>query len=221
MDYFIRWQVTEKLPQSFLSQDKIVKEVIAPILNDGFFKGIVNNYYITKANYTDVRLQVFVVVEKNLKTLDAYLKHKLSNLSLTSKDGPCQQPVVFPYYGPLDKEQDFREYLQNISDIAIDFHLGNLDEAKKTAVMCRFRTKPYGVLEPRHCLHMHFLQNSRHYGQLIENNMVDRFWESFAISYSRLTTPWDHFYYNIILGLDPSPADTEEKVAAMIGITLE
>lgn len=166
MDYFIRWQVTEKIPQFFSSQDKILREVIAPILKNDFFIDNVNNYYVTKVIKTDVRLQVFVS-KKNLRTLEKYVQRKLSHLSLTAKDGPNQQPVVFPYYGPLDKEQEFRDYLQNISEIAVDLHLGDLYEAKKTAITARFRTKPYRILEPRHYLHNHFLQNSKQHCRCI------------------------------------------------------
>lgn len=219
MDYFIRWQITERTPQVFSSQDKIVRQTIAPMVTDKVFLDNVNNYYVTKANKTDVRLQIFTE-ESNIKVLEEYVDSKFFSLSLTAKDGPHQATKIVASYGPLEKEHEFCNYLRSMSDIAIDLHLGNLYEAKQMAVTARFRTTPYGDLLPRQYLHEHFMQNSKHYRQLVEDRIVDTFWESFTTHHPRLT-PWYHFYYNAVLGLDAPPSITEQEFAAVLGISLK
>ncbi len=203
-DYFIRWQFTKENPIPFKTQEEIILSFLIPLVEKKYFLEKANSFYITKINYTTVRLQVFVN-HKFLASLQKIVESATTFLVVKNEEEPVRGNIISKGYAPLNREMDFREYLEDITCIGLDLHKNDLVSAKNFAVKSKFESKPIGNLHPKKILNDHFHKFSKHY-RLLEKGTVkiNNFWNRFCESYSN-STSWDHFYYNIVLGLDLDP----------------
>lgn len=208
-DYFIRWQFTKENPIHFKSQEEIILSFLMPLVEKKEFLEEVTNFYITKIGLITVRLQVFVNHDF-LEPLQKIVESATASLIVKDKEGPTQGLVISKGYAPSNREMDFREYLEDITRIGLDLHKNDLLSAKKFALKSRFESKPRGALHPREVLKDHFHKLSKYYC-LLEKDSVkfNTFWDRFCEKHPN-STPWDHFYYNIVLGLD-APAGMSYK----------
>jgi len=220
MDYFIRWQITKQEAVKFKTQEDVILYFLIPLVEKKEFFEKVTNFYITKINYTTVRLQVFVN-HNFLESLQEIVESAISSLFVVDKEGPTQGLIVYEDYAPSDREMDFREYLEDITRIGLDLHKSDLISAKNFAVKSRFISKPIGNLHPKDVLGEHFHGFSKYYRLLEKDSLkINNFWDRFCENYPECT-PWDHFYYNIILGLDISPGMSYENFAKEAGTSID
>lgn len=218
MDYFVRWQFTKKDPYYFTSQEEIIVSPLIPLVRSEAFQAKVTNFYITRINFTTVRLQIFTT-DDHLEDIQRLIKSSTSSLLLCEKNGPNQNPRIVDGYGPPERETDFREYLEDITKIGLDLILGDLILAKRFAVSARFEGQPRGTLHPREILGEHFHDFSEYYRSLErDTNKLSEFWDRFCFRYANCT-PWDHFYYNIVLGADARAGASREQFVKFIGLS--
>lgn len=218
MDYLILWRFTQKPSTSFKTQVALIKSSLIGLVKDKGFQNKKTNFYITKVNKTDVRLAVFTKEEKSLDVLkdkvNSYTK-TLIKLGGDEWDGRAVKVEKARagstiYYESDTMELDFRKYLENITLIGLDLHqLDDFNIARNFAVEIMYKIPPLGVLETKRAqtlMEEHFQKHSKYYRSL--KNDVEKanvFWKNFSYHYFRkpIATPWRHFYYNIILGLEP------------------
>lgn len=204
MDNFICWEISERQPKAFSSQDKVILDLILPTIKDTSVNSLIRNYYITKANLTNSRLQVFVN-DENLDKLENKVESRFAEYIVVRKDGPRKAVVVYPHYGPKRFESKFRDLLQEVTTIAVELLSWNAIESKKIALKARFETKPFGATEPRTFLDVCLREHSPTYNHLVWKQTVDDFWinfNRFSPKMGSRYTPWMHFFYNAVLGYD-------------------
>lgn len=218
MDHFVCWRFTKKDPLNFTSQEEIIVSTLVPLVRSEAFQAKVTNFYITRINFTTVRLQIFTT-DEHLEDVQRIIESSTSSLLLCEKSGPKQNPRIVGGYGPAERETDFREYLEDITKIGLDLILGDLILAKRFAVSARFEGQPRGPLHPREILGEHFHDSSEYYrSQERDTNKLSEFWDRFCLRYAN-RTPWDHFYYNIVLGKDPPVGVSREQLLRQIGLS--
>ena len=218
MDYLIRWQFTQELSVPFKTQVEIIKSNLIGLVKDEAFQYKKSNFYITKFNKTDVRLAVFTTKEENLDALHDIVGSYTKTLKKLNRDGWDGRIVKgeearagsSTYYESDAMELDFRKYLENITLIGLNLHqLDNFNIAKNFAVEIMYEVPPLGVLEPQasqELIGSHFQKYSEYYRLLKSDaEKTSSFWKNFSYHYFRnpIPTPWRHFYYNIILGIEP------------------
>ena len=192
-DLFICWEFSKESPQQFITQDEIVVDYILPNLNH--FKEFIRHFYVTKINYTNVRLQVFF--NKSFIQKADYIQNLFSELTLINKMGPKLINIV-ENYGPLEKELEFREFLTDISFINLDLH-NHISQAK--SIGCKTRINMKNGEDIRSCLSNYFFEYSQHFKKLVATKKDELFWKRIQYKFNG-KTPWDHFYFNPILGFD-------------------
>lgn len=219
MEYFISWQFTQKDPLTFKAQEEIIVSTLAPLVRSETFVSMVTNFYITRIRFTTARLQIFTTHEHQEK-IQSLIKESTSHLLLCEKNGPNPNPKIVGGYGPPEREMDFRQYLEDITQIGLDLHLGDLTLAKQFALRARFDSQPRGESQPQEILEDHFRKGSEHYQLLEKNaNRLNAFWNNFCFYYNN-STPWDHFYYNMVLGADASNGASREQFARVVGVII-
>lgn len=227
MDYLIRWRFTKKPSVPYKTQVDIIKSNLSGLVEDVDFQNRKSNFYITKHNKTDVRLAVFAVKEENIGVLKDIVGSHTKKLIKLKGDGWDGRVVKgeeatagsSTYYESNKMEPDFREYLENITLTGLDLHqLDDFDTAKNFAVDIMYKIPPLGVLKTKRAetLMKEYFQKYSRYYYLLESNFKrdNAFWKNFSYHYSRkpVATPWRHFYYNIILGIEPRILlENEEK----------
>jgi hypothetical protein len=68
MNFLVKWQFTKESPVCFKTQAEIINFSLVPLVEDKSFQDKKLSFYITKQDYTDVRLAVFVS-ERNWQAL--------------------------------------------------------------------------------------------------------------------------------------------------------
>jgi len=218
MDYLIRWRFTQKPSTPFKTQIALIKSSLIGLVKDEGLQNKKTNFYITKVKKTDVRLAVFTTEEEDLNVLkekvSSYTK-TLIKLGVDEWDGRAvkgeEARVGSSIYYKSDKmELDFRKYLENITLIGLDLHqLDDFNIARNFAVEIMYKIPPLGVLEPKRAqtlMKEHFQKHSKYYRSLKKDvEKANVFWKNFSYHYYRkpIATAWRHFYYNIILGVEP------------------
>ena len=192
-DLFICWEFSKNGPQQFITQDEIIVGNIIPNLKN--FTPLVRHFYVTKINYTNVRLQVFFY--ENLIQKAEHIPNLFPNLTLINKIGPKIINIV-ENYGPLEMELDFREFLTDITYINLDLHT-NISQAK--SIGCKTRIDLKNGKNIKICLSDYFLEYSQHFQKLVELKKDELFWERIQYKFNG-NTSWDHFHFNPILGFD-------------------
>ena len=219
MDYFVCWRVTKRNPLLFTSQEEIVVSTLIPLVRSEAFQAKVTNFYITRIGRTTVRLQIFTT-DEHLEDIQRIIESSTSSLLLCEKNGPNPDPKIVSGYGPPEREIDFREYLEDITKIGVDLLLRDLILAKRFAVSARFEGQPRGTLHPQEILGEHLHGSSEYYRSLErDTDKLSKFWDRFCLRYAN-RTPWDHFYYNIVLGADAPLGVSREQFVEAIGLSL-
>lgn len=194
LDIFLRWEYSQQNPKKFYTQDNIVIDYFLPVRD--IFREISKYFYITKIQYTNVRLQLFVNQKDVQLALDK-MSEKFYDLVLLNKPTPEILKIVSSY-GPLDLELDFREFLTDITNINLDLH-EDISCAKSIACETRVNTKDGKDIQS--CLQKYFIQTSDSYNDLVMSTRESVFWERLKYNYDD-KTPWNHFFFNPILGFD-------------------
>jgi len=98
MNYLIKWQFTKGNSVFFNTQAEIIISVLTPLVEDKSFLTKVSNFYISKQNFTDVRLHVFCrdeYVTDVQKIVKDYTK-QLKRTNLSECDGkPKERRFTF------------------------------------------------------------------------------------------------------------------------------
>jgi len=218
MDYFVCWQFTKRNSLPYTSQEEIIVSNLIPLVRSKTFQAKVTSFYITRIFLTTVRLQIFTT-DEHLEDIQRIIESSTSSLLLYEKNGPNSNPKVVSGYGPPEYEVDFREYLEDITKIGLELLIGDLNLAKGFAVSARFESQPRGTLHPQEILGEHFHDSSEYYRSLErDTNRLIEFWDRFRLHYVN-RTPWDHFYYNIVLGADAPPGVSREQFVEAIGLS--
>ena len=192
-DLFFNFEYSKDNPSKYLTQDEIVIQNIIP--NISKFVSFVRHFYVTKINFTNVRLQVFV--PKNNMDKIKSIQNVFKNLKLLNSPEPRLINIV-ENYGPLEKELDFREFLTEITYVNLDLH-NNISQAKSVACQTRIDIKTGKNI--RSCLSEYFFEFSQYYKNIVSSKQEELFWERIQCKYNG-KTPWDHFHFNPILGFD-------------------
>lgn len=207
MNYLVRYQFAPKNPAPFKSQADIITSNLAPLVEEKSFQRGKSNFYITKVNYTNVRLVVFTTHEY-LNDIKRVVEFYTASLILPNDNWGGNEieggtAGSQAYYESHAEELDFRNYLENITKIGLDLHKEDLALAVPFALQARFEAQPIKPLHPQVILESHFRELSEHYRSLEANpDELNRFWKHFCYRYRRTATPWNHFYCNIVLGID-------------------
>lgn len=218
MDYFVCWQFTKRNPLPYTSQEEIIVSTLIPLVRSETFQAKVTNFYITRIYSTTARLQIFTT-DEHLEGIQRIIESSTSSLLLREKNGPNPDPEIVSGYGPSEFEIDFREYLEDITRIGLELLLGDSILAKQFAVSARFESQPRGTLHPQEILGEHLHDSSEYYRSLErDTNRLTEFWDRFRLHYVN-HTPWDHFYYNIVLGADAPPDVSREQFVEAIGLS--
>lgn len=213
MNYFIKWQFTKENAIPFKTQVEIVKDNLIPLSEDKIFQEKKFSFYITKVYLTNVRLGV-LVEEKNLKELQTVVSKCTNSLKLNPVDpekptenngwdGSPQKTDFTLSKNCSDKTEIFyTKYLEGITRIGIDIHKNDLHQAISKATEVAFAIKPIGNLIPRETLDDYFRKISKFYRNK-KSDELDVFWGDCGFSYFQGSTEGAHFYYNIVIGIDP------------------
>lgn len=213
MNYLIKWQFTKENPIPFKTQAEIVNSNLAPLSEDRFFQSKKFSFYITKVYLTNVRLAVFVE-EKNLEELKKVILKYTKSLKLNpvdlekpdennSWDGcPEETPFTFSK-GSSDCEEIFHtEYLEDITWIGIGLHKKDLTLAIPIVVRTAYETMRSGLPKSREILDQDFRETSEQYKKK-NRDELNKFWSECGFYYKSGITWGPHFFYDIVLGIDP------------------
>jgi hypothetical protein len=211
----LQWDITKQPPpvesEYIPFMDGLISD-LQDIIRDSKFQSKINDFYISK--HTDKgfpELWIFAYHEKNnTKPLKKYMKEELDKkgINITFNPRPTEEQIIVGAYSPnLNDDADFRKYLYDNTLICFDLYRSDSSIAKKKALFAKFLINPMGPIEPKLFLNNYFLQNSAHYKRIVSEARDDKFWESFKKYYPnyptlRPFTPWNHFYFNLILGPD-------------------
>ena len=205
MDYLIKWQFTKENSVPFKTQAEIIISVLTPLVEDKSFLTKASNLYISKQNFTDVRFHTFCrdeYVSDVQKIVKGYTR-QLKRTNLSECDGQPKETKFTFSKNSLDCEENFYKYLGDITWIGIGLHKKDLPLAVPIAVKARYETKPLGELDPREVLERHFSEASEQYREKNKEEF-DKFWSNCGFFYDDgKGTRGDHFYYNIVLGIEP------------------
>jgi len=213
MNYFFKWQFTKENPTPFKTQVEVIKDNLIPLSEDKIFQEKKFSFYITKVYLTNVRLGV-LVEEKNLKELQDIVSKYTNSLKLNSIDpekpmenngwdgSPQKTNFTFSKKCSDNTEIFYTNYLESITRIGIDLHKNDLHQAISKATEFAFTIKPIGNLIPRETLDGYFREVSEFYRNR-KGDDLDIFWGDCGFGYLQGTTEGAHFYYNIVIGIDP------------------
>lgn len=221
MNYLIKWQFTKENSIPFKTQAEILNSNLIPLVEDGYFQKKKFSFYITKVYYTNVRLAVFVT-EENLTEIQSIVKKYTGGLIINAVDEENKVPddwngipqkTSFNFNkNPSDIEETFyTRYLEDITNIGLDFHKKSLTKAVSIVVKTRFETKPFGELDPKEVINRYFSDNSEYYRKMSKQDL-NIFWSNSGFYFSSSGTRGDHFFYNIILGEDFDTALTRSQI---------
>lgn len=213
MHYFPKWQFTKEKAIPFKTQIEIIREFLIPLTEDKVFQENKFSFYITKVYLTDVRLGV-LVEEKKMKELQKVVS-KYTNLLKLNPIDP-EKPKENNGWDGIAQETNFTfskdcsnateifytKYLESITCIGLDLHKNDLCLAIGRAIEAAFQIKPVGVLIPRETLDSYFRETSKSYRNK-NTAELDLFWGDYGFDYHQGTTEGAHFYYNLVVGLDP------------------
>jgi len=216
MNYFPKWQFTKENAVPFKSQIEIIRDHLIPLTEDKIFQEKKFSFYMTKVYLTDVRLGV-LVEEKNLKELQKIVSEYTNFLKLNSIDP--EKPRENNGWDGSSQKTDFTfskncsdineifytNYLESITRIGIDLHKNSLQGAVSKAMEFAFKIKPMGNLVSRETLDSYFRETSEFYRKK-KAEELDIFWGNAGFDYKQGTTEGAHFYYNIVMGIDPRPS---------------
>lgn len=227
MNYLIKWQFTKKNPLPFKTQAEIINSNLIPLSEDKSFQEKKFSFYITKVYLTNARLGVFAEKEnfEEIKNIvGKYTKELIINprdptnegFKNNDWDGTLRE---FPF--PDDCTKNFYiKYLQDITLIGLGLHKKDLtlavpvaiDTAYKTMRIMAYETENESLRVPiidtrfyddnKKLLNNYFAENSESYKKKKQEEIND-FWSNCGFYFKSGSTWGPHFYYDIVLGLDP------------------
>lgn len=214
MVYSIKWQWTKENPTIFETQLDIINSNLMPLLEDETFRENALSFYITRVFFTNVRLNVHAE-EENIQelqdTVTGYIEQLLLNPHELDNDTRGWRDEDNGWNGersesPLSLsgcDRDFHlNYLNDITLIGLDLHRNDTTSAVQKAAEVSCNITPIGILNPRETLDPHFRERSLTYQQK-RNSALDDFWGSCGFGYRQGSTEGAHFYYNMVMGIDP------------------
>ncbi len=222
MNYLIKWQFTKNNPIEFKTQEEIIKSCLIPLVEARLFLDIKFSFYITRVYYTEARLAVFVE-EKNLDELKNYIKKYTESLILNPKDQDISNdwdgtPVETKFTflpDTKDKEEIFyTKYLEDITWIGIELHKKDLKLAIRDVKELANKVNS-NRSNQRELFNPYFYKFSEKYrNKTVEE--IDRFWGDCGFNFNSSGTCGSHFFYNIVLGLDPFNCSDPKEVLKFI-----
>lgn len=196
---------------NFKTQVEIIRDNFIPLVANDFFQAKKYSFYITRVYYTDARIAVFArqenindlvdIVKQYTKSINLNPFDKSNNVADSWDGKPRLSLFKFERSSADTEEVFYTNYLEDITRIGLDLHIYNLKEAIKFAVNARFKTRPFGELDPRKFIGDYLAVRSQHYANMT-NEELDRFWGNAGFEFSSSGTVGSHFFYNIILGKD-------------------
>lgn len=206
MNYVIKYAFTKENPVPFKTQVEIINSHLVPLIEDEFFQEKKISFYITKIGLVNVRLAIYID-EKNQKEMQNIVLKYTNSLKLNTNDEWNKESgeTEFLSKTPPTCQETFYRYLEDITMIGIDLHKKDLCSAVSYAAKVALEIKPIGSLIPREILDVYFKENSGWYKNK-KDNELDIFWGDCGFGYLQGTTEGGHFYYNIVMGLDPRPS---------------
>jgi len=127
----------------------------------------------------------------------------------------------FAYGDDLGAEFRFWRFLRWMSDIACDLLASDPSSARRVALDIHYghlRRTPglRSTLEPK------LVAGSRSYRRLLKRGLDRELWAAFA--FTGRGEPWDHWYFHLVLGVDPDPrywngpVQSRTKIEREVGI---
>lgn len=207
-ELFARWQLAEgeaaKVP--FKTQDDLLRRLSGLISSPQFLE-LARDFYVTKRGKYDVRLHAWCRSEDS-GGLIGLVMEKTAPCEVVEMEIGGDTAVCHPAFGKTEHEPIFRAYLRQVTEIGSELLLADPAYAKRLAIQSKYVADPMRVLGPG------LTKMSERYRAFDERSR-QAFWLLFKMK--ETDTPWSHFFYNLILGLDWSPEQmTEAEAAALL-----
>ena len=215
MNYLVKWQFTKNNSVHCKTQVEIIRENIIPLSEDPIFLANKFSFYSTKVYLTDVRIAVFVE-ESKLNAIQGVIARHTNGLILHSYDmteggdlvandwDGSPQITTFTFSSKTTDVSEifYIKYLEDITRIGIDIHRSDISPAVTFAMRMAAELQPIGSSVPRQSLDTYFRDTSSWYRSK-NNQELESFWGDNGFAYRQGSTEGAHFYYNIVVGIDP------------------
>ncbi len=209
MNYVIKYAFTKENPIPFKTQAEIVNSSLIPLTEDKSFLEKKISFYIRKENLTGVTLSVYVE-EEDKKDMQNIVKKYTESLKPNPHDDWTGEPTKTDFFSktPFSCDENFYKYLEDIAWIGIGLHKKDLTLAVPFAVEKAYETMRIPITDQRfyeenkRLFSQHFYEASEQYKKKTEDE-VNKFWGKCGFSNYKGTRWGPHFYYDVVLGLDP------------------